>query len=466
MERRWQVLMVTSVAVVHGLPRRDDRQHRLPGHARVVRRRLARAPLVDAERVQRSSSLPRSSRRGGSRTGSGDGASSSLGIVLFLAASDGLRAAWNVDVLIAARAVQAVGGAMLVPDVARPRAARVPARAARDGDRPVGCDRRRRRGDRPGLGGLLVDWQSWRWVFFVNLLIGAAGAHSGAARSSARTGTETASLPDPLGAVLLVVAVGALSLAIVEGPSWGWSSAASIAAFVAQRRSLRSSSRARRATRAPVIELSLFRVRSFAVANAGVFVFSRGFYALLLCNVLFLTGVWHYSVVRAGVALTPGPLMAASRAPIGGRLSDRFGQRVVAVPGGLVFAAGALLFALAPVTRARVRDRTSCRRTLLTGIGVGLVFAGVRQRRRRRASPGPLRHRQRDQQHLPADRRSARHLHPDRGARPAAAVDITHFHRAWTLMAITGAVSGLTGLALGRVRARNVGEPAAAPASS
>ena len=96
---------------------------------------------------------------------------------------------------------------------------------------------------------------------------------------------------------------------------------------------------------APVIELSLFKVRSFAVANAGGFVFALGFYALLLCNVLFLTGVWGYSIVKAGVAVTPGPLMAALSAPIGGRLSDRFGQRVVAVPGGLVFAAGALLFA-------------------------------------------------------------------------------------------------------------------------
>src|SRR5262249_26057258 len=98
--------------------------------------------------------------------------------------------------------------------------------------------------------------------------------------------------------------------------------------------------------RAPVFELELFRVRSFSVANAGLFVFALGFYALLLCNVLFLTGVWHYSILRAGIAVTPGPLMAALSAPIGGRLSDRFGQRVVAVPGALVFGAGALLFAL------------------------------------------------------------------------------------------------------------------------
>ena len=60
-----------------------------------------------------------------------------------------------------------------------------------------------------------------------------------------------------------------------------------------------------------MLELHLFRVRSFAVACAGVGIFSLGFYALLLSNILFLTGVWHYSILKAGFAVTPGPLMAA-----------------------------------------------------------------------------------------------------------------------------------------------------------
>ena len=71
--------------------------------------------------------------------------------------------------------------------------------------------------------------------------------------------------------------------------------------------------------RAPVIELSLFRARSFAVANAGMFAFSTAFYALLLCNVLFLTQVWGFSILTAGFAVTPGPLTAALTAPIAGR---------------------------------------------------------------------------------------------------------------------------------------------------
>src|SRR5207247_8953465 len=90
----------------------------------------------------------------------------------------------------------------------------------------------------------------------------------------------------------------------------------------------------------------LFRVRSFSVAVAGTFAFSFAFYALILGNVLFLTQVWGWSILTAGFAITPGPLMAALSAPVGGRLSDRFGQRPVALPGALLFAAGTSWFAL------------------------------------------------------------------------------------------------------------------------
>ena len=78
----------------------------------------------------------------------------------------------------------------------------------------------------------------------------------------------------------------------------------------------------------PVLELSLFRVRSFAAACAGVGVFALGFYAVLLANILFLTSVWGYSILQAGFAVTPGPLMAATSSALAGRLIDRYGQRV------------------------------------------------------------------------------------------------------------------------------------------
>ena len=123
-----------------------------------------------------------------------------------------------------------------------------------------------------------------------------------------------------------------------------------------------------------MIELGLLRVRSFAVANAGVFLFALGFYAVLLANILFLTGVWGWSVLRAGIAVTPGPLMAALSAAAGGRLADRYGQRVVALPGGLLFAAGCLVFATGTGATPHYASEF-LPATLLTGTGVGLSFA-------------------------------------------------------------------------------------------
>jgi MFS family permease len=114
-------------------------------------------------------------------------------------------------------------------------------------------------------------------------------------------------------------------------------------------------------------------VRSFAVANGGTLMFASAFYALILGNVLFLTQVWGYSVLKAGFAITPGPLMAALFAGPAGRLADRFGQRAVVFPGGLVYAAGAFLLA----TQVGIHPDyagTWLPATMLTGAGVGMTF--------------------------------------------------------------------------------------------
>jgi EmrB/QacA subfamily drug resistance transporter len=383
-----------------------------------------------------------------------------LGLLVFLGASAVCGAAGSVDVLIGARVVQALGAAILVPASLGLLLPEFPLGRRATATALWGATGAIAAATGPSLGGLLVDWQSWRWVFFVNLLIGIP-ALLPAQRLLQESREPRSALPDALGAALLTAAVAALALAIVQGPEWGWTSAEVLGAFAATAVLLplfvwRSSGH-----RAPVIELALFRVRSFAVANAGVFVFSLGFYALLLSNVLFLTGVWNYSIVKAGVALTPGPLMAAIAAPIGGRLSDRFGQRVVAVPGGLIFAAGALLFAVGlDAERSYAADFLPA--ILLTGTGVGLSFAGfgsaaVAELPRARFATGG------------AINNTFRQIGAALGISALIAVlgtsagagALDDYQLAWALMAVTGGVAGLTGLALGRVRARHAGEPAA-----
>jgi EmrB/QacA subfamily drug resistance transporter len=380
-----------------------------------------------------------------------------LGILTFLAASTLCGAAATADVLIAARTVQALGAAMLVPASLGLLLPEFPLERRATATALWGATGAVAAATGPSLGGLLVDWQGWRAVFFVNLFIGLP-ALIPARRLLREVREPKALLPDALGASLLALGVGALALGIVQGPDWGWNSAAVIGSFLAAAvllvlLLLRSARHP-----APVVELSLFRVRSFAVANTGSFVFALAFYALLLCNVLFLTGVWHYSILRAGFALTPGPLMAALSAPIAGRLADRYGQRLIAVPGGIAFALGTLLFALRTGTRPDYLGDYLLP-NLLTGIGVGLSFAAfgsaaVAELPRNRYATGG------------AINNCVRQIGAVLGistlivilGTPTKAA-LHDFHTAWVLMTLAGTGAALAGIALGRVHARHADEP-------
>ena len=461
MERRWQVLLVTSVGVfmsfldvtIVNIAFPDIRESFPASSLAQLSWIISAYTIVFAAALVPAGRL--ADRYGRRRF-------FFLGVLLFLAASVVCGASSSVELLIGARIVQALGAALLVPASLALVLPEFPLEQRATATALWGATGAVAAATGPSLGGLLVEWQSWRWVFFVNLLIGIP-ALIPARRILRESRDARSTIPDPLGAVLLTVGVGALALGIVQGPSWGWSSVRVIGAFLLSAvllvvfvvRSARHP--------APVIDLSLFRVRSFAVANAGGFVFALGFYALLLCNVLFLTGVWGYSILKAGVALTPGPLMAAIAAPIGGRLSDRFGQRVVAVPGGLIFAAGCLLFATRmQATSSYAADFLPA--TILTGAGVGLSFASfgsaaVAELPSPRFATGG------------AINNTFRQIGAALGISTLIAIlgsttgaDLSVFHRAWGLMALTGALSGLIGLMLGRVRARDVGDEATAAA--
>jgi EmrB/QacA subfamily drug resistance transporter len=464
MARRWQVLLVTAVAVfmsfldvtIVNIAFPDIRAS-FPGSS------LSRLSwILNAYSIVFAAALVPAGRladRFGRRR------FFFLGLVAFLAASVACGAAGSVDVLIGARAVQALGGAMLVPASLGLLLPEFPLERRATATALWGATGAVAAATGPSLGGVLVDWQGWRSVFFVNLLIGLPALLP--ARRLLRESREPQMVfPDAFGALLLAAGVGSLALAIVQGPEWRWGSARILGAFAASAALIAVFLRRSARHRAPVIELSLFRVRSFAVANAGGFVFAMGFFALLLCNVFFLTGVWRYSILRAGIALTPGPLMAALAAPIGGRLSDRFGQRVVAVPGSLLFATGALLFALQTgVHPSYAADFLPA--NMLGGFGIGLTFAAfgsaaVAELPRNRYATGG------------AINNCIRQIGAVLGIStlivlldtPSPANALHVFHRAWALIALTGAVASVAGLALGRVRARHAGEEAVARAAA
>ncbi len=245
-----------------------------------------------------------------------------VGLALFLLGSVISGSASSADTLIAARVVQALGGAALIPASLGLVLQEVPAEKRAMATSAWAAAGAVAAATGPSLGGVLVETTSWRWAFFVNLVI-AIGMLPALRLLRETRESDSNGTPDLLGAVMLVVAVGALALGIVKAPDSGWTSGP-VSPLVDQRRSRASWLPDRLAIR-PVLEPAILRIRTFSTANAAFFMFSIGFYALLLGNILFLTEVWRYSLLQAGFAVTPGALMAAIAAAAGGRLVEQFG---------------------------------------------------------------------------------------------------------------------------------------------
>ncbi|GAA2162794.1 MFS transporter [Pedococcus bigeumensis] len=269
-----------------------------------------------------------------------------LGVALFTLSSLACAAADSVWWLVAARSVQALGAAMLVPASLALVIQAFPAERRVHAVGLWGATAAAAAGLGPPIGGALVKWGDWRWAFLVNLPVGV-----GALVASRRWLVESRSpgrrrLPDLRGAVLLALAMGLLTTAIVTGNDWGWTSTGVLlcasGAVVAAVGFVRSS----RLHPSPLVDRALLSSRGFVVANAASAVAGLGFYAYLLTNVLWLQYIWHYDVFRTGLALVPGAVVAAVSAAVLGPLAERRGHLVVVVPGALVWASAYVWYAV------------------------------------------------------------------------------------------------------------------------
>jgi EmrB/QacA subfamily drug resistance transporter len=293
------------------------------------------------------------------------------GLIVFTIGSALCGMAPAAPLLIAGRVVQATGAALLMPAslalllAASPAATRPQAVAMWGGISALAV------ATGPSLGSVLIDAGGWRWAFIVNLPVAlVAGV---VARRSLEESVVGGPFPDLFGIALVSLAVASLALGITQGDAWGWSSARVLGAFaaaavlgpIALMRSARHP--------APAVDLHVFESRTVKLANAATLAYAIGFFAMLLANVLFLTTVWHYSTLRAGLAITPGPLVVAALSSTTGRLAARIGYRPVLVVGGLTFAAGQLLY-ITVVTAEPHYLSHWLPASLLVGLGVALTF--------------------------------------------------------------------------------------------
>ncbi len=294
-----------------------------------------------------------------------------LGLGVFVLASTACALAPSVGVLIAARVVQAAGGALMLPTSLglmlpefgpHERHVAIGVWAATGGIAAAAG---------PPLGGLLVQ-ADWRLVFLVNVPVGLAGLVFGL-RTLVERREVGAGRPDVLGAFALIAAIGSLVVAIVKGQEWGWGSPGILALLVATALLLPAIWWRSERHAAPVVEPAMLRVRSFGLAVGGSVLFFGGFGAMLLGGVLFLTGVWHEQVLTAGLMLFPGPAMATAFSVPSARLGARIGYRIPGVVGSLLFAAGSVWF-IARTGNHPAYASQFLPGQIITGAGVGLVI--------------------------------------------------------------------------------------------
>src|SRR5918996_426217 len=203
----------------------------------------------------------------------------------------------------------------------------------------------------PLVGGFFIDTLSWRWIFWINLPLVAA-----IALVILVTWTEAAPAPhgsarfDRAGLITLVLGLGALVFAIMEGPEWGWQHPLIWALLAGAAMILTLFVLAERQSTAPLIELDLFRSPLFTVCTLMYFAAQFNEIAMIVFGALYLQDVLQMSALQAGlamlVAVGPIPFVAV---PVG-RIADRFGQHWPSIAGlaltgtGMLLLAGAVAF--------------------------------------------------------------------------------------------------------------------------
>ncbi|HMC40851.1 MAG TPA: MFS transporter, partial [Acidimicrobiales bacterium] len=295
-----------------------------------------------------------------------------VGVAVFTAASAACAVSTSVGMLVGFRLLQAAGAALLTPTSLGLLLASYPAEGRSGAVRAWTATGGLAAALGPVVGGLLVG-VNWRLVFLVNVPVGIAALVIGWRRLPSVPGHE-AERPDPVGVVLVTAGVGALTFGLVKGSDWGWGSPGIVAMLAAATVLIGLFVAHCARGSAPLVHPSLFRSTHFTGASLVALFFSAAFGAMLLSIVLWEQEVWHWSPLKAGLALAPGPAMVPLVSfVIAGRLIKRFGASAVIAAGSTAFAAGQVWWALSIAAHPNYVSGILAG-TVLNGIGVGLTL--------------------------------------------------------------------------------------------
>ncbi len=296
------------------------------------------------------------------------------GLVVFGAGSILSGAAVSAGLLIGGRLVQAVGGSLLFPAGLALVLEAFPPQRRQAAVGIWGISGGLAAAVGPTFGAMLVDAFGWRAVFLINVPVAIAGVVVGRWALTESTAPGVSRRVDLVGIPLASLSVGTLVLAIVQGDEWGYGSARTLAAVAVA--VVLAAGFVARASRhpAPLFDLGLYRIRSYAVGSLGAVLFAVAFFGWLVQLPNFLQQAWGYSVLQAGFALAPGPALTTVLTPVFGRIVDRVGHRLLTAGCSAAGAIGLLWPALMADSSPNyvVAILPS---TLLLGLSAGTGFA-------------------------------------------------------------------------------------------
>lgn len=291
----------------------------------------------------------------------------------FMASSLVAGVAPSLEVLVAARILQGVGGGPLIP-LAQAILMRIfPPRERGTAMAIWGLGVMFAPIIGPALGGWLTDNYSWRWIFYLNLPIGAlAVALAWAFLGEPAERPPAIQRVDGLGLALMVVGVGALQVALDRGNRLDWFDSATIRTLVAVGVVGMAAFLWRELTAAePIVDLRVLADRTFAIGTLLIAMVGFGLYSSLVLLTFYLEHLLHYDALTAGYVLAPGGLGSVISLAVAGRLVNRVDPRWLVSVGAAIIAYS--LFLMASLTLA-ADFWTVLWARFVQGIGMGLVF--------------------------------------------------------------------------------------------
>ena len=294
-----------------------------------------------------------------------------LGLGIFTAASVAAALAPGMNELIAARAVQGVGSAIVTPLTLTLLSAAVPAerRGAALGVWGAASGIAVAMG--PLIGGVLTEHLSWQWIFWVNVPIGLVLIPLTHLKLKESHGPNQSL--DLIGTALASAGLFGIIYALVRGNADGWSSAPILGGLIGGAVLLVAFVRYELRVEHPMLPMRLFRHRSFSAINIASLLMFLGMFGAIFLLSQYLQLVGGYSPIEAGIRMLPWTAMPMIAGPLAGVLSDRVGGGPVVAVGMALNAVGLALWALAVEPDASYTSLLPA--LIVCGIGMGMFFA-------------------------------------------------------------------------------------------